>query len=54
MAVKHVWREEDGLLLKPSDTETHDSRKVLWNEEPYIEGVVIGVHRPASYRSVSD
>jgi SOS-response transcriptional repressor LexA len=54
MVVKHVWREEDGLLLKPSDTETHDSRKVLWNEEPSVEGMVIGVFRPASYRPLSN
>jgi SOS-response transcriptional repressor LexA len=54
MVVKHVWREEDGLLLKPSDTGTHDSRKVLWNEEPSVEGMVIGVFRPASYRPLSN
>lgn len=48
--VKHVWREEDGLLLKPSDPELHPSKKVPWTEEPFVEGMVIGVFRQVRYK----
>jgi SOS-response transcriptional repressor LexA len=53
MVVKHVWREDDGFLLRGSDPEG-PLTKVPGTDNPDIEGLVIGVFRPASYRSLRD
>jgi repressor LexA len=52
MAVKHVWREKDGLRLQGSNPDDPPT-KVPRTESPGIEGMVIGVFRPASYRPLS-
>jgi SOS-response transcriptional repressor LexA len=47
MTVKHVWREGDGLRLEGSNPDQPDRpRMVHADENPFIEGTVIGVFRP--------